>query len=249
MTLLSRSPVARLVKTEARLMVREPMTLVFVFLFPVVTMLIIGGSFGTKADSAFDWTNPSHWYVASYFTVVIAATGLVMVPVHLASYRERGILRRFAVADFPTWSFAVAEVVTGLVAIAIGGAALLAVAAVTFGLPAPQHLGRVVAAVLLSSVAFISLGVILGSVLPSARSAQAVGLLVFFPSLLLGAGGPPPAVMGPTLRGIATCLPLTQVTDAIRGPWLGTASAAAPLTAVAIMALVGAALAAKRAAL
>src|SRR6201986_3059503 len=100
------SAAVRLWRFELRLMVREPLTLVFVFVFPVVTMLIIGGSFGTSPTVAFDWVNPSHWYVASYLTVVIAATGLIMVPVHLASYRERGVLRRFAVAGLPRWSFA-----------------------------------------------------------------------------------------------------------------------------------------------
>ena len=96
----------RLVRTELKLMLREPLTLIFVFVFPVVTMLIIGGSFGTRPSGAFDGVNPSHWYVASYLTVVIAATGLIMVPVHLASYRERGVLRRFSAAGFSRWSFA-----------------------------------------------------------------------------------------------------------------------------------------------
>ena len=82
-------------------MTRDPLVLTFVFAFPIVTMLIIGGAFGTVPDPAFDHTNPSHWYVASYLTVVIAAVGLVMLPVHLASYRERGVLRRFAAAGFP----------------------------------------------------------------------------------------------------------------------------------------------------
>src|SRR6204780_5633228 len=130
--------VGRLVRTELKLMVREPLTLVFVFAFPVVTMLIIGGAFGTAPDAAFDWVNPSHWYVASYLTVVIAATGLIMIPVHLASYRERGVLRRFAVAGFPRWSFALAEAVTGLAAIAVGSAVLLAVAAPGYR-PPPVH--------------------------------------------------------------------------------------------------------------
>src|ERR1700734_3386695 len=130
--------VGRLVRTELKLMVREPLTLVFVFAFPVITMLIIGGAFGTTPTSAFDGANPSHWYVASYLTVVIAATGLIMVPVHLASYRERGVLRRFSAAGFSPWSFAVAEAVTGLVAIAGGAAVLLAVAAPIYGLP-PLH--------------------------------------------------------------------------------------------------------------
>jgi ABC-2 type transport system permease protein len=74
--------VGRLVRTELILMTREPLTVIFVFVFPVVTMLIIGGSFGTTPTVAFDWVNPAHWYVAFYLTVVIAATGLTMVPVH-----------------------------------------------------------------------------------------------------------------------------------------------------------------------
>jgi ABC-2 type transport system permease protein len=209
----------RLVRTELKLMLREPLTLIFVFVFPVVTMLIIGGSFGTKPSEAFDGLNPSHWYVASYLTVVIAATGLIMVPVHLASYRERGVLRRFSAAGFSRWSFAVAEAVTGLVAVAGGAAVLLAVAAPVYGLPPLHDPVAVVTGFSLGAVAFVAIGVLLGKVLPSARSAQAVGLVLFFPSFLLGAGGPPPKVMGSALRSIAGYLPLTRVSDAVRDPW------------------------------
>jgi ABC-2 type transport system permease protein len=241
--------VGRLVRTELKLMVREPLTLVFVFAFPVITMLIIGGAFGTTPNAAFDWVNPSHWYVASYLTVVIAATGLIMVPVHLASYRERGVLRRFAVAGFPRWSFALAQAVTGLAAIAVGSAVLLAVAAPVYGLPSVHHLAQVAAGFILGSVAFVAIGVLLGTMLPSARSAQAVGLLLFFPSFLLGAGGPPPHVMGSALRAVAGYLPLTRVTDAVRDPWLGTGAATASLIAVAALAVAAALLAAHRSAL
>ena len=80
---------ARLLRAELKLVLRDPLVLTFVFVFPVLTMLIIGGSFGTKPDPGFANRNPAHWYVASYLTVVIAATGLIMLPVHLASYRER----------------------------------------------------------------------------------------------------------------------------------------------------------------
>jgi hypothetical protein len=77
------------------------------------TKLIIGGAFGTRPDPAFDHANPSRWYVASCFTVVIAAVGLAMLPVHVASYRERGVLRRFAAVGFPRWSFAIAQLIVG----------------------------------------------------------------------------------------------------------------------------------------
>src|SRR6195952_2107366 len=136
------STAGRLVRTELTLMKRDPLTLTFVFAFPVLTMLIIGGSFGTKPDVAFDNVNPSHWYVASYLTVVIAAMGLIMVPVHLASYRERGVMRRFAAAGFSRWSFACAQIAVPFVAVTIASAVLLAVAAPIFGIPAPHQLMR-----------------------------------------------------------------------------------------------------------
>jgi ABC-2 type transport system permease protein len=223
--------------------------LTFVFAFPVVTMLIIGGAFGTKPNPGFEGANPAHWYVASYLTVVIAAAGLVMLPVHLASYRERGVLRRFAAAGFPRWSFAIAQLAVGLATTAVACALLLAVAAPVYGVPALHDGWRVVLALALGAVGFVSLGVLLGTLLPSARSAQAVGLLLFFPSFLLGAGGPPPHVMGSVVRHVAGPLPLTLLTNAVRGPWLGLGSATGSLVAVAGLAAAACLIAARRAAL
>src|SRR6202453_922493 len=239
----------RLVKAELRLMTRDPLVLTFVFAFPVVTMLIIGGAFGTAPNPGFDHTNPAHWYVASYLTVGIAATGLVMRPVHRASYRERGVLRRFAVAGFPRWSFAIAELVVGLIVTAVSCVLLLVVALPVYGLPPMHSLWRGGVALGVGAVGFVALGVLRGSVLRSARSAQAVGLLLFFPSFLLGAGGPPPHVMGAAVRTIAGPLPLTLLTNAVRSPWLGIGSGGASLLALAGLTVLVTVVAARRAVL
>lgn len=249
MTALTASTAARLIRAEFRLTVRDPLVLTFVLVFPIVTMLIIGGSFGTTPDPAFEGANPSHWYVASYLTVVVAATGLVMMPVHLASYRERGVLRRFAVAGFPRWSFAIAQLVIGIGTIIVAGVLLLLVAAPVYGIPPVHDLWRVLAGLGLGSIAFVSIGVLLGTVLPSARAAQAVGLLLFFPSFLLGAGGPPPHVMGAALRNVGDALPLTWVTTSIRQPWLGLGTPTGTLVEVAALAVVATVVAVRRSAL
>ncbi|MGI8678846.1 MAG: ABC transporter permease [Jatrophihabitans sp.] len=241
-----RSATVRLLGAEFRLAARDPLVLTFVLVFPIVTMLIIGGAFGTKPDPAFGGTNPSQWYVASYFTVVIAATGLVMLPVHLASYRERGVLRRFAAAGFPRWSFAIAEMILGLVTIVVAGVLLLAVAAPVYGIPPVHDVLRVTAGITLGSIAFVSIGVLLGTLLPSARAAQAVGLMLFFPSFLLGAGGPPPHVMGSVLKHVGDFLPLTWVTTAIREPWLGIGTPTGALVKVAVLAAVATVLSVRR---
>jgi ABC-2 type transport system permease protein len=245
----NRTAVGRLIRAELKLMVRDPLVLTFVFAFPIVTMLIIGGSFGTSPDPDFAGARPSHWYVASYLTVVIAATGMIMLPVHLASYRERGVLRRFLASGFPRFSFAAAQFVVGLLVTGVAAGMLLIVAVPVYGVPAMQLPARALAGILVGAVAFVSCGILLGSVLRSARAAQAVGLLLFFPSFLLGSGGPPPDVMGSALRRVADVLPLTQVTKAIREPWLGLGTASTSLIIVSVLAVAATAVAARRAAL
>lgn len=243
-----RSATRRLMTSELRLLRRDPLTLTFVLAFPIVSMLIIGGSFGTEADDAFP-VNPTHWYVASYFATVIGATGLIMLPVHIASYRERGVLRRLSASGFPRWSFALAQLVIGVAAIVVSGILLLAVAAPVYGVPAVEDPARVVLGILAGSIAFVSIGIVLGTVMPSARAAQAVGLMLFFPSFLLGVGGPPPAVLSDVLRSIADVLPLKLVTDSVREPWLGIGDGTGPLLVVVAIAAVATALAARRTAL
>lgn len=240
-----RSVTRRLLAEELRLVGRDPFTLGFTLAFSVVAMLVVGGAFGSEPAHGFP-INPSHWYIASYVTVMIGATGLVMLPVHVASYRERGVLRRFAAAGFPRWSFAVAEIGLGLAGIAAGVAVLLVVAAPVYGVPAVRAPLPVAAALLAGSRAFVSIGVLLGTLLPSARAAQAVGLLLYVPSLLLGVGGPPTFIMPPGLRTVVEHLPLALVNRAIRDPWLGLGPGTEPLLLVTGLAVVALVLAVRR---
>ena len=119
---------------------------------------------------------------------------------------------------------------------------VLVVAAPVYGLPDIDDPIRVAAGIAMGAVAFVSIGVLLGSVLPSARAAQAIGLMLFFPSFLLGVGGPPPAVMAEPLREIAEKLPLALATDATREPWLGIGTGTEPLIAITAIALLASAL-------
>lgn len=211
----------RLVATELRLVLREPVVLTFVFAFPVLTVLVLGGVFDEN-DPAFEGVDPAHWYAAAYIGVVIAAIGLIMMPVHLAGYRERGVLRRFQVSAFPRWALPAAQILVGLVMTGVGIAMMLVASWASYGLPRVHDLPATIVGVALGSAAFISIGVALGSLLPSARSAQGIGLLLFFPFFLLGGGGPPPDAMGSLMKSISSWIPLTHAIRAVQEPWLDT---------------------------
>jgi ABC-2 type transport system permease protein len=228
----------RLLTSELRLFLREPLVLAFVFAFPVITVLVLGGVFD-EHDSGFEGAVPSDFYIAAYFGVVIAAVGLLMLPVHIASYREAGVLRRFDAAGFPRWAFPMSQVAMGAVFVAGGAAILLATAAIAYGIPAVDDVARTSIGIVAGSLMFISIGVLLGTCLPNPRAAQAVGLLVFLPMFLLAGGGPPPNAMSPVMNDIATALPLTHVVRAIQEPWLGLGTGTDHLVVVVVLFLVG----------
>ena len=231
----------RLAVSELKLFVREPMVLTFVFAFPVLTVLILGGVFDDD-DPNFEGALPSDYYVAAYIGVVIAAIGLVMLPVHLASYRERGVLRRFDVSRYPRWALPAAWILVAMVITAVAVTVLLVTGHLVYGLPAPDNLLAVAVGTLLGAFTFISIGIALGLAMPSARSAQGLGMLLFFPFFLLGGAGPPPDAMGDPMSTIANAVPLTHVVRSIQEPWLdlGTPTGhLAVLAALAVVATIG----------
>jgi ABC-2 type transport system permease protein len=230
--------VLRLAVTEMKLFLREPIVLTFVFGFPVLTVLVLGGVFD-EDDPAFEGALPSDYYVAAYIGVVIAAIGLVMLPVHLASYRERGVLRRFDVSHYPRWALPAAWILVAMTVTIAAVAVLLVTGHLVYGLPEPDDLFGVALGTVLGAFAFISIGIALGMALPSARSAQGLGMLLFFPFFLLGGAGPPPDAMGDPMSTITNVVPLTHVVRSVQEPWLDLGSPTdhiAVLAALAVLA-------------
>lgn len=210
----------RLLRSELRLFTREAQVLVFVFILPVITVIVLGGVFGTDTDdSGFEFINPSHFYVSAYYGVMLSSIGVIMLPTHIASYREEGVVRRFLTAGFAPWVFPASQVLCGLLFAMAGTVVLAGTALLADGIPPMERPGETIAAMLLGAVAFISLGVALGMVLPSGRVASGIGLALFFPMFLLSGSGPPPAALSDTMRQAGELMPLSHVIRAAQEPW------------------------------
>jgi ABC-2 type transport system permease protein len=210
---------AVLTPTELRLLVRDWTVLVFAFVFPPLVMLILAGVFGTHATVGFFWQNPQHYYVAASLGVPVIALALVGLPVTLASYRERGVLRRLEAFGVTPAQVIVTQAIVTAVLVVIGIAAVLAVAAVTYGIPHVVHPVQVAVGLVAATVTLVLAGVAVGLAVPTARAAQAIGLLAFFPLYLLGGGGPPKGAMTGVMHSISGALP--SAIPAIVDPWLG----------------------------
>jgi ABC-2 type transport system permease protein len=236
------SALVALTRTESRLLSREWAAMVFAFVFPPVTLLVLAGAFGDQPDADFGGVLPADFYVTGYLGVPLAALALIGLPVLLASYRERDVLRRFAAFGVPTTTVVTAQAAVTAMLVVVAAATVLVVAGPTYGIPSMEHPLQVVAAFTLGTVTMIVLGAGLGLSVRSARSAQAIGLMAFFPMYLLSGGGPPPEVMSDPMRRIADVLPLTHVIAGIRDPWLGTGGVGGHLLVLAAWLAAGLAL-------
>lgn len=57
--------------------------------------------------------------------------------------------------------------------------------------------------------------------MPTARTAQVVAMVLFYPMLFLSGAAIPREVMPVTIRRYAEALPLTHVVSLLRGLWIG----------------------------
>jgi ABC-2 type transport system permease protein len=211
---------AKLTWVELKLFAREPFAVIFTFAFPLIVLLVLMGSFNAD-DDGFGGARPADYYLASYVGVVIGTVGLIALPVHIGSYRERGILRRFRASHVPVWQVLGAHLVVGFLMAALGGVILTVAGKLIYDAKLPEEPVATFVSFVIATVSFLGLGLLIAAITNSARSAQALGMLLFFPMWLLSGAGPPPSVMNDAMQTLSDLLPLTYVVRAIQDPWLG----------------------------
>lgn len=183
------------------------------------------------------------YLVPGFLGLVMASIGFISLPVHIATYRERGVLRRFRSASVSPFAILVSQLgVSALIAV-VGGAAIIVLGVTVGGAHGPGSPAGVVVAFITGLLTFVAIGFFLGAVLPNAQAAQAVGLVLFFVSEMTSGVGPPREVLPEAMQQAALALPLTHVAIALQDPWIGRGSNLAELGVAAIVAVAAAALA------
>ncbi|HEU4542000.1 MAG TPA: ABC transporter permease [Jiangellaceae bacterium] len=207
---------------ELKLLLREPLTLVFTLALPIVLLIVLGGVFGNLPDpDVYRGVGPMDFYVPAYIALVTASLGLVGLPVHLAGYRERGVLRRFRASAVPVAALIGAHVLVTLALATVSAVLVIAAAALIYDIHAPAQVGGVIVAFVLAALTFAAIGILLGLSMPTARSAQGAGVMAWFVMLILTGAGPPREVMTTAMQWIGDLLPLRYVTLLVQDPWLG----------------------------
>jgi ABC-2 type transport system permease protein len=215
---------AKMTWLELKLFAREPLTVIFTMAIPLILLFILGGVFGNSPDPegvVYRGAGAMDFYIPAYIALVVASLGLIGLPVHLAAYRERGVLRRFRASSVGLWNILGSQASVMFIMAVLGSILLVLVAIAGYDPHFPVSPGLAVPAFVLGALCFASLGVMLGSILPTARAAQGVGVLLWFIMIFISGAGPPPEVLSNAMVWVARFMPLTHTIRLLQDPWLG----------------------------
>lgn len=199
---------ATLTKTEAKLLLRDPAAVFFIILFPPLLLIVLGAIPPFREPNPDTGVRTIDLYVPILVAMAIAMFALSGLPNQLASYRERGILRRISTTPVSPAMMLVANLIVFVVTALGVTAVLLAIGKLAFDVDLPQQLPGYALVYLLSLVAMLSLGLFIAAVVRTAKAAAAAGQVLFFPILFFAGLWLPRAAMPDTLRQISDYTPL-----------------------------------------
>lgn len=218
-------PLLKLTAVELRLFLREPITVVFTLALPLMVLYLLGAVFGSTTDPdaelvVYRGFPATSWYTPAYVAIAVSGFSLISAPAHLIEYRETGVLRRLRASGVPKVTVLTSQLVISLLIAGIGAAILLVIAFVATDVNPPTSGPWFLATCVLAGVVLVLLGLALSALLPTARSAQSVGLVLWFLFLLICGGGPPPEVLPDSVRTLGQWMPMTPVIEMVQEPWL-----------------------------
>ncbi len=208
---------------QFKLYLREPVAFFFSLACPALLLLLFGFIYGNDPSPAFWGRNfgTVDASVPAYAGIIIGTVALMGIPIDTAASREMGVLRRYRATPLRPAAYLLASVAVYLMIALLGMAILVVIGKLVFGLRIAGSWLNVLAAVTLSALSFYSLGYLLASLVPTARAAQVVGMVIFFPMMFLSGAGMPLQLLPEGLRKVSDFLPLSYVVRLVQGLWFG----------------------------
>jgi ABC-2 type transport system permease protein len=223
MTAARRTPTATLARTEAKLFLREPIALFWGVAFPLVLLIVMGATGSDKASSQYGGLRFIDVYVPVLMVFVLTIVAVNALPAVLASYRDKGYLRRLATTPVGPRRLLGVQLGLNLAVCTAAMVLIVLVARIAFDVRLPQDVAGWVVALALTAVAMLGLGGLVAAVSPSQRLAGLIGSLLFFPMMFFAGLWGPRTQMGPGLRHVSDFTPLGAsvgaIQDAVAGHW------------------------------
>lgn len=206
------SATAKLTVVESKLLVREPGSL-FTVVIPLFILIVFGSSIGRGDTTLLPMT----------IAIAIGLVGLYLMPTALATYREKGILRRLSTTPVRPASLLVVQLILQFILALLSCGALLAVAGAVLGARLPANALSFIAVFVLGTASMFAVGLLIAALAPSGRAANGIGVLLYFPMAYLAGLMQPVSQMPAILVKIGEFTPLGAFRQSLQDVWTGAA--------------------------
>ena len=170
-------------------------------------------------------------------SILIATSAVLSLVTIISIYREGGILKRLRATPLRPQTILTAHVLVKLLLTAITLTLMVLAGRRYYPVGVEVPIVSFTLALLVSTLAILSMGFVIASVVPTARFAQPIGAVLFYPMIVLSGLFTPVEALPQGLRLLARLLPMTYVVSLLQGILAG-ASWWAHLGDVAALALV-----------
>jgi ABC-2 type transport system permease protein len=206
---------------EAKLFLREPMSAFFTLVFPLIYLFMYGAISGNEPTPMYDGRGTIDAAIPSLTAVIICIAGLMSTTMTMATYREKGILRRLGTTPVGSLIVLAAQVIVVFVMTCLGMLLLIAAGMLVYHVRFEGNAFSVLAGFILSSLSFFGLGFILAGSMPTVRSAWVVGMVLMYPMLFLSGAFFSVELLPAAVQKISAFMPLTYVVNLLSGLWIG----------------------------
>ncbi len=207
---------------EAKLFLREPVSAFFTLVFPLIMLLIFGFIYGSvPPPPGSDTQGAIDTLIPALTAMVIGISGLMTTTMTMATYRENGVLRRLRTTPVSPLVVMAAQVVVVFTMTGLGVLLLVTAGKLVFHVRFEGSILSVLGGFVLGSLSFFGIGFILAGVMPTARTAQIVAMVLLYPMLILSGAAWPRELMPAAVQKVSAFVPLTYVVNLLRGLWSG----------------------------
>lgn len=211
----------KMVWVETKLYVREPVAAFFTLIFPLMMLFIFGIIYSNTPETGINGQTSISTLIPSFSAMVIGITGLMAITITMATYRENGILRRLSTTPVGPLKVLGTQVVVVFSMTTLGMLLLILAGKLFYGVQIETNIFSLFAGFVLAGISFFGIGFVLAGILPTARTAQIIAMVLMYPMLILSGAAWPRELMPAAISKVASFFPLTYVVNLLRGLWLG----------------------------
>lgn len=196
--------------TELKITIRHMDSVIFGIIFPLVMVFLLGTIYGDKL--AYEGASHTKLQLAfgAFVAIGICATGLMGLPLVIADYRHRKILKRFKVTPISPARLLIVHVAISFLLAVVSASATALAAKYVFGYTMRGSIVQFLLAFVFVAITIYSLGIFIASISPNMKIANLACTLVYFPMLLLSGATVPYEILPTALQTASNIFPLTQ---------------------------------------